>query len=96
MVRDICNNINAVRPGIEVIQTEVEVEGIGRIDILAKEKKTRQHAIIEVKASQQNPNTQLLAYGVKYDNPILIAITKVPIPVERQLPGIEYIVYTAT
>jgi hypothetical protein len=77
----------------EYIGNEVDVTGVGRIDILAKEKFSHRPVIIELKLGAKNPNKQLIAYGSKYNNPILIGITEIPIPDKLKVTNITYFTY---
>jgi Predicted nuclease of the RecB family len=71
----IIQNFNKIFPDYEFVGKEICVDKIGKIDILAKDKKSKRDVIIEIKKGEQNPNKQLLAYAKGYDNPILIGIT---------------------
>ena len=90
MKTELLNNFTIAFPCYELIDKEVSVKGIGRIDILAKELQRKRPVIIEIKASKMNPNKQLLAYAKGYKNPILIAVTKEAIPIELRLKNIMY------
>ena len=90
MKEELLNNFTNAFPDYALIGVEVSVKGIGRIDVLAKECRCERPVIIEIKASDMNPNKQLLAYAKGYKNPILIAITKKMFPLERRLKAIAY------
>ena len=64
------------------------VDGIGRIDIFAKYGDIP--VIIELKKGRKNPNTQLIAYGSKFENPILIGITENELSDKYKEPNIIY------
>lgn len=89
----IVNHFTEIFPELDLGGYEVEVLGIGRIDILAKHKQTNRPVIMELKQGKINPNKQLIAYGSKYVNPILIAITEIEIPLSRREREIIYIQY---
>ena len=89
----IVKNFSHLFPSYQYVGQEIEVEGIGRIDILAKHKETNQAVIIELKISNFNPNKQLIAYGSKYNNPILIGITEMSLPDEKKINNIIYFTY---
>lgn len=57
------------------IGKEIIIKGVGRVDIMAECKETKRPVIIELKINGSNPTRQLLAYGTKYNNPILIGIS---------------------
>jgi RecB family endonuclease NucS len=76
----IVQNFNKIFPDYKFIKREEPVEPIGRIDILANDNITKRPVIIELKVKKKNPNTQLLAYGENFNNPILIGITEEELP----------------
>lgn len=84
----IVNNFNSIFPDYKFVECEKEVYGIGRIDIYATYGK--QDVIIELKVKNKNPNIQLIAYGSKFQNPILIGITEQELKHEQKIPGISY------
>ena len=87
---DIIDNWNTVFPLYDFIGSEVNVDGIGRIDILAKTKSRGRPVVIELKSGNKNPNSQLLAYAKGYTNPKLIAITEKPC---SRTQGIDYYLF---
>lgn len=92
MQKEISDNFNSIFPEFEFIQTEKVIDGIGRIDILAK--KGEQFVIIELKAGRKNPNKQLIAYASEFKSPILIGITEESLPKESILQGIQYFLFS--
>lgn len=88
MKEEILNNFNSIFPDYKFIGCEKQVDGIGRIDIYAL--CGERSVIIELKTGSKNPNTQLIAYGSKFENPILIGITEKEIDKERKINGISY------
>lgn len=84
----IIQNFNKIFPNYIFVGKEVCVNKIGKIDILAKDKKSKRDVIIEIKKGEQNPNKQLLAYAKGYDNPILVGITNMC--GDLYLKGINY------
>lgn len=91
MQKYIIKNFENIFPEYEYLGQEVEVDKIGRIDILAKVKNSDTKVIIELKLGNKNPNTQLLAYAHKYKNPILIAITEKP---TKKIKDIKYLLWS--
>ena len=91
MKDQIVNNFNSIFPDYTFVCCEKQVGGIGRIDIYALYKD--RSVIIELKTGNKNPNTQLLAYGSKFENPILIGITEQDISDERKVEGITYFTF---
>lgn len=91
MKYQIVNNFNSIFPDYTFVCCEKQVGGIGRIDIYALYKD--RSVIIELKTGNKNPNTQLLAYGSKFENPILIGITEQDISDERKVEGITYFTF---
>lgn len=85
---EIVNNFSSFFPNLEFIDQEVNLKGIGRIDILAK--KGDCFVIIELKSGHRNPNTQLIAYASYYDNPILVGITEEKLSTEQKLDFVQY------
>ena len=77
MQSSLLDNFCYAFPSYNLVGAEIPVDGIGRIDILAEDKESKQAVIIELKAGSRNPNTQLLAYATEYENPILIGITEI-------------------
>lgn len=88
MKEEIVNNFNLIFPDYTFIECEKQVDGIGRIDIYAL--CGERSVIIELKTGNKNPNIQLIAYGSKFDNPILIGISEKEIEDERKIEGISY------
>ena len=76
MQSSLLDNFCYAFPNYNLVGAEIPIDGIGRIDILAEDKESKQAVIIELKAGSHNPNTQLLAYATKHENPILIGITE--------------------
>lgn len=91
MKYQIVNNFNSIFPDYTFVCCEKQVGGIGRIDIYALYKD--RSVIIELKTGNKNPNAQLLAYGSKFENPILIGITEQDISDERKVEGITYFTF---
>ena len=91
MQKQIINNFRQIFPDFEFVASEKEIRRIGRIDIFAIS--NGKAVIIELKAGNKNPNSQLLAYGSKFESPILIGITQYPIEESRKLDGILYFVF---
>ena len=89
----IISHFSNIFPNLRYIDREVKVDKVGRIDIFAEEKNSHSSVIIELKLGCKNPNRQLIAYGSRYDNPILIGITEVSISDELKLNNIIYFTY---
>ena len=92
--RKICRNFNRIFPEFTLIGNEIPVKGIGRIDILAKDRLTNKHVIIELKVDGKNPTQQLLSYSHAFFEPILIGISDVQFGKEKMRKGIKYLTYT--
>ena len=90
-LNEIVLNFGVVFPDFNLIGTEVIVPGIGRIDMLCKHKHNNRDAIIELKMSGKNPNSQLIAYASAYENPILIGITEKPLSEQQAIDSIIYL-----
>lgn len=88
MKEQIVNNFNSIFPKFSFVCCEKQVDGIGRIDIYALHEE--RSVIIELKTGNKNPNSQLIAYGSKFENPILIGITELEISGEKKIKGITY------
>lgn len=88
MKRQIVNNFNQIFPNYTFVGCEKKVDGIGRIDIYALF--GERSVIIELKTGNRNPNAQLVAYGSKFENPILIGITENEIETTKKLNNIIY------
>lgn len=91
MQKEIANNFHFVFPKYTFVCIEKKVNGIGRIDIFALYDK--RPVIIELKTKRRSPNSQLLAYATKFEDPILIGITQEAIAEENKIPGINYLVF---
>jgi len=89
--KEILNNFNGIFPEYDFVETEKSVDSIGRIDIYAKHKE--RPVIIELKTGHTNPNSQLIAYGSKFKDPILIGITEEPLPENKKMNNITYLVF---
>lgn len=89
----ILDNFNQIFPNYTLQESEFKIEGVGRIDILAKDKNTKREVIIELKTKKQNPSKQLLAYSKDFENPILIGITEKEINIKSRIDGILYFTY---
>lgn len=83
-----------VFPKYDYIGKEIKVEKIGRIDILARDKKSGRHVIIECKKGRISAVKQLIAYSQKYKASILISITEDEIPKKNRHPQIKYYTYS--
>lgn len=81
-------------PDYELVGAEIPVAGVGRIDVLAKDKESKRPVIIELKTGSRNPNKQLLAYATKYDNPILVGITENNLSSANIHKGIFYFTFS--
>lgn len=91
MKKYIIKNFEVIFPKYKYLGQEIKVENIGRIDILAIDKESDRHVIIELKLKNKNPNPQLLAYSKKYKNPVLIAITEEK---TKEISGVEYFIFS--
>ena len=89
----IIDNFSYIFSNYDFIDSEVVVNGIGRIDILAQEKTSKRFVIIELKTKCNNPSQQLIAYSSKYNNPILIGITEERLSDEQCIPEVIYYTY---
>lgn len=89
----ILDNFNQIFPNYILQESEFKIKGVGRIDILAKDKSTNREVIIELKTKKQNPSKQLLAYSKDFENPILIGITEKEINTKSRIDGILYFTY---
>ena len=87
--KSIIKHFEFLFPKYKYIGTEISVNKIGKIDILAKDKKSKRDVIIELKKDKDNPNMQLIAYGSAYNTPILIWITNMDS--KNYIEGITYI-----
>ena len=90
----VINKFDLLFPQYHFIGSEVNVPGIGKIDILAKDKISGRDVIIELKVKGKSPNSQLISYGSAFENPILVGITEEPINKNRRLNGIHYYTYS--
>lgn len=81
-------------PQYKYIGKEIKVPKIGRIDILAIDKKSSRYVIIECKMGKISPVKQLIAYSEKYKNPILISVTEAEISKKNQHSNITYYTYS--
>lgn len=81
-------------PDYDLVGSEVLVDGIGRIDILAFDRKSKRPVIIELKVGNSSPNQQLIAYASRYREPVLIGITEDAFPENRREKGIIYLTYS--
>lgn len=88
MRNEILNNFSSIFPDYKFICTEKPIGGIGRIDIYAL--CGDRSVIIELKQGRRNPNGQLIAYGSKFSDPILIGITEEELSEECKIEGITY------
>lgn len=91
MQREVANNFKELFPDYTFQRTEKPVDGIGRIDIFATYKE--RPVILELKVGRKNPNSQLIAYASRFENPILIAINQEPISETNRIPGIKYLIF---
>lgn len=72
----VINNFEKIFPNYEFIKNQVILEGGERIDILAKDKKSKKDVIIELKINSCNPKRQLMLYASYFEKPILVSLTK--------------------
>jgi len=72
----IINNFDNLFPDYKFINNQHKIVGVGVIDILAHDKKSKRPVIIEIKRRGFSPNRQLIAYGSQFDNPILVGVTE--------------------
>lgn len=91
--KDIINNFNILFPTYDFVGVEKVLDGIGRIDIYAKEKITNRDVVIELKTNNGNPTKQLIAYGSVFENPILIGINQNGLKDNQMLNDIIYYKY---
>lgn len=89
----IIDNFNKLFPDYILQDSEFRINGIGRIDILAKDRVTNREVIIELKTKRQNPSKQLIAYAKDFNNPILIGITEKEINIKHRISNITYFTY---
>lgn len=73
----IIKNFNDIFPDYTFVSRQVGLKGVGIIDILAEDKESKRKVIIELKVDKSNPNRQLLSYSTAFENPILVALTKI-------------------
>lgn len=92
--KKLVNRFAEVFPHYTYVGQEKTMDELGRIDILALDKETGRDVIIELKTGAKNPNKQLLAYGSRYTNPILIGITEKELPERKKRKGIQYFTYS--
>ena len=88
----IVENFDKIFTNYDLVQSEKDIS-IGRVDILAKDRASNRDVIIELKVGNKNPTLQLLAYGCKFIDPILIGITEKPLNKESKVDGILYYTY---
>ena len=88
MKEEVISNFNLIFPYYKFISCEKQVDGVGKIDIYALY--GERSVIIELKTGNKNPNTQLIAYGSQFENPILIGITEKEINSKKKIDGIFY------
>ena len=91
MQMQIVKNFNLFFPKYTFVECEKVIEGVGRIDIYAL--CDDRDVIIELKVGSKSPNAQLIAYGSKFNNPILIGITEKKIPLQNRIAGIIYFTF---
>ena len=94
MQSSLLDNFCYAFPNYNLVGAEIPVDGIGRIDILAEDKESKRAVIIELKTGSHNPNTQLLAYATKYENPILIGITETRLSLKLKNSNIIYYTFS--
>lgn len=72
----IIRNWSCLFPNWDYVGHEIPINGLGRIDILGKEKESvgKRDVIIEVKTKNHNPTQQVCAYGIAFENPILVGV----------------------
>ncbi len=76
-----------------LVGSEVVIEKIGRIDILAKEKNTGRDVIIELKKGSKDGYKQLFTYARSFTDPLLVNVSEKVPPVERD--DILYLTFDA-
>lgn len=74
-----------------IVNSQYLLEDGDFIDILAKDKKSNNHVIIELKKGCKNGYKQLRAYSVFFDNPILINISESDVKIKKK--GIAYFTF---
>ncbi len=89
MRNKVLDNFEKIFPDYTFVQTERPVDGVGRIDIYGE--CAKRPVIIELKAGRKNPNPQLLAYGSRFYNPILIGITENQLSENQKNKNILYL-----
>lgn len=93
LVKILAGNFDVIFPEYELIKTEYIVNGVGRIDILAKDLYNDSYVIIECKRKRHNPTKQLLAYATSFHSPVLIGITEEVLSIKARHEGIIYLTY---
>lgn len=88
MCQEVVENFEKYFPEYVFVQTEKKVLGVGRIDIYALH--NNKPVIIELKAENKNPNLQLIAYGSRFIDRELVAITEKELPEKEKVPEIKY------
>ena len=89
----IVESFESIFPDFLYVGNEVPIPPVGRIDILAKDKKTTRDVIIELKVDDKNPAQQLLAYATAYKNPILIGISTRKFSPKTRNNQVQYYTY---
>lgn len=77
---------------LEFIKADYKLPDSDWVDILAKDKKTGQDVIIELKVKNKNGYKQLRAYSFFFDNPRLMNISVEEVAVKKE--GIEYFLFS--
>ncbi|MCQ4637227.1 hypothetical protein NE619_10885 [Anaerovorax odorimutans] len=79
-------------PEFEFIKREAQIDNY-RLDILAKDKRSKKAVIFEVKMGRKDPTSQLLTYKKIFDKPLLIGITEKRLIEHQQHKDIYYFTY---
>jgi len=75
----IIDNFDLIFPYYQYIGTEVKTKAGGFIDILAIDKSSKKHVIMELKLGAKNCARQLYGYAVDFEDPVLISITELDV-----------------
>lgn len=75
----IIDNFDLIFPYYQYIGTEVKTKAGGFIDILAIDRSSKKHVIMELKLGAKNCARQLYGYAVDFEDPVLISITELDV-----------------